>query len=106
MKKLTALLSTGMAMLVSALLMAPSASAQILAQDSAAAYNAAGNTWTNGENLGSGFTPWVLTNTVNNGGNFSGFFIGDGGPIATINDSSFGMYANGSSGANASVAYR
>ncbi|MDB6124128.1 MAG: hypothetical protein JWQ71_3121 [Pedosphaera sp.] len=106
MKKLTLLLSTAVAIFASLSFFTGSASAQILAQDSAAAYNTAGNTWTNGENLGFGFTPWVLTNTVNNGGNFSGFFIGDGGAIATTNNSSFGMYANGSSGANASVAYR
>lgn len=83
--------------------------AQLLAYDDAAAYNAAGNVWTNGMNLGFGFQPWVLVKT--NVGGYSGHFIGNGGPIATINNSAWGLYGNGtvtntSSPGNAAVAYR
>ncbi|MDW8311038.1 MAG: Ig-like domain-containing protein, partial [Verrucomicrobiales bacterium] len=85
------------------------AHAQLLAYDDAAAYNAAGNTWTNGMNFGFGFQPWVLVKT--NVGGYSGHFIGNGGPIATINNSAWGLYGNGtvtntSSPGNAAVAFR
>jgi hypothetical protein len=83
--------------------------AQVLAQDNAAAYNAAGNVWTNGMNLGFGFGPWTLV-TANVGG-YAGHFIGNGGAIATANNSAWGLYGNGpvtntASSGNAAVAYR
>lgn len=88
---------------------APRAAAQLLAYDDAAPYNAAGNTWTNGMNFGFGFGPWILVTT--NVGGYSGHFIGNGGPIATTNNSAWGLYGNGpvtnaSSPGNAAVAYR
>lgn len=90
-------------------LTAPSARAQLLAYDDAAAYNAAGNVWTNGMNMGFGFGPWVLVTT--NVGGYSGHFIGNGDAIATINNSAWGLYGNGtvtnpSSPGNAAVAFR
>ena len=65
---------------------------QVLAHDDAAGYNAAGNTWTNGMNLGFGLLPWVLTSA---GPAHQGSLIGGGGNIATTNDSAWGLYAFG-----------
>ena len=80
-------------------------SAQVFAQDDAGAYT----TWTNGMNLGLGFGPWTLDQT----GTFpptsyTGFFIGHAGSIGSGsgNANAWGVYANGSSGTNAAVAYR
>jgi hypothetical protein len=86
-------------------------SAQTLAKDDAAAYNALGNTWTNGMNLGYGFGPWTLLSYRDNEVNaYAGFFIGDGDGIATANNSAWGLYANGATTnyniANAAVAFR
>jgi hypothetical protein len=78
-------------------------SAQVLAYDDAAPYT----TWTNGLNSGYGFGPWVLRQTTNGWNDFSGFFIGNNGdPVASTNGNAWGLYANGSSGTNAAVAYR
>jgi len=79
------------------------ASAQISAQDNAAAYT----TWTNGMNLGSGFTPWVLTQNNGNSGTSAGFFIGSSGNINVTNNS-FGLYANSTNAVNTAyaIAYR
>src|ERR1700721_3123354 len=86
------------------------ASAQIYATDTAAIYN----TWTNNENFGTGFAPWILSSTNSGSGSFSGFFIGssyDGGDqgmtsgYIDTSGKSFGIYANGN-GAPAGFAYR
>jgi len=80
-------------------------SAQIFAQDDAGAYT----NWTDGMNLGVGFGPWTLDQT----GTFpptsyTGFFIGHAGSIGSGSGSNnaWGIYANGSSGTNAAVAFR
>src|SRR5438094_8215975 len=88
-----------------------STSGQVFARDDAAGYtNSAGGNFawmyqitTNG---GFGFNPWVFRNTANNGTSFSGFFVGTGDTIASASNTSWGMYANGSSGTNVAVAYR
>jgi hypothetical protein len=85
--------------------------AQFFARDDAAGYTntVGGNfawmyqTTTNG---GFGLNPWVFRNTANNGTSFSGFFVGTGDAIASASNTSWGMYANGSSGTNVAVAYR
>jgi polygalacturonase len=54
--------------------------------------------WTNGMNTGYGWTtPWVLLQTVrdNTHKNYAGFYNNNGSYIATTNNSSWGMYANG-----------
>jgi hypothetical protein len=84
-------------------LSAANAAAQVFAYDDAAAYT----TWTNAMNLGYGFGPWTLQETGSGGGNFTGFFVGNSGdPVASTNGNAWGIYANGSSGTNAAVAYR
>ena len=79
------------------------ATAQVFAQDNAALYN----TWTNGMNLGSGFTPWILKQDNGVSGSIAGFFIGSSGNIDVTNNS-FGLYANSSIAANTAyaIAYR
>ena len=73
--------------------------------------------WTNGLNTGFGWlTPWVLMQTVrdNTHQNYAGFYNGNGTNIATTNNSSWGMYANGNyngvtplyNGTNKAVAFR
>ncbi len=78
------------------------AAAQIAANDDASAYT----TWTNGMNLGYGFTPWTLTQN-NGGGNAAGFFIGSSGGI-DVSNNSFGLYANTTNLVNSAyaIAYR
>ncbi len=68
-------------------------------------------TWTNGVNTGYGWlSPWVMLQTVRNNAqqNFAGFYNGNGSYIATTNNSSWGMFANGNgvSGTNKAVACR
>ena len=78
------------------------ASAQIYAQDDASVYA----NWLTGTNYGFGFQPWVQAQTGTGGGNYTGFYLGNAGdPIAT-GGKIWGIYANGSSGTNASEAFR
>ena len=68
-------------------------------------------TWTNGMNTGFGWlSPWVLLQTVRNNSqnNFAGFYNNNGSLIATANNSSWGMFANGNgvSGTNKAFASR
>ncbi len=94
-------------------------SAQILAYDDAGngviwtnnPLGVSSQTWTNGMNTGSGWTtPWVLLQTVRNNsqGNYAGFYNGNGSYLATTNNSSWGMYANGNGvgGTNKAAACR
>jgi hypothetical protein len=96
---------------------------QVLAHDDASAYfslsnnvvtgglangnvspNGSGSgTWTSGQNFGYGFLPW---NIQTNGFASQGAFIGDGGNIATANNSAWGLYAYGQPLTNTVVAYR
>jgi len=69
------------------------ASAQIFASDDAGAYT----TWTNGQNAGFGFEPWVFYNTGLAGGatGFAGTFRGNGGdPVDSANGNYWGTFAN------------
>ncbi|HEY3761085.1 MAG TPA: glycosyl hydrolase family 28 protein [Verrucomicrobiae bacterium] len=71
----------------------------------------ASQTWTNGMNTGYGWlSPWILLQTVRNNsqGNFAGFYGSNGSFIATTNNSSWGMFANGNGvgGTNKAVACR
>ncbi len=64
------------------------------AEDNAGNYTT--GTWTNGSNLGTGFTAWTL-GTSTGGGGFAGFFVGDstvGSGNINSSGQSFGMYAN------------
>ncbi len=91
-------------------------SAQISAYDDAAAYLKTAN-WTNGSNLGFGYTPWVLVTNSYAGGGARGWYDNNGYAIATPTnipgvytnlECSWGIYANGNSpaGGNRTVAYR
>lgn len=74
----------------------------VIGVDSAANYGTpAGNTWTNGANLGSGFQPWVFSITDNSSANpppafFAGAFLGDpnSAGITGFGTNAFGFYAN------------
>ena len=69
------------------------ASAQIFANDDAGVYA----TWTNGQNAGFGFQPWVFYNTSLAGGpvGFAGTFRGNGGEaIGSTNGNYWGPFAN------------
>jgi hypothetical protein len=101
------------------LILGQSLSAQILAYDDAGngiiwtnnPLGVASQTWTNGMNTGYGWTtPWILLQTVRNNsqGNFAGFYNNNGSYIATTNNSSWGMFANGNgvSGTNKAFACR
>jgi polygalacturonase len=71
----------------------------------------ASQTFTNGMNTGFGWTtPWTLLQTVrdNTHNNFAGFYNGNGSTIATTNNSSWGIFANGNgvSGTNKAFACR
>ena len=71
-----------------------SASAQVLAADSAAGYASA--TWVTGSNLGYGFTGWTFANDNNTaGGTFAFDFVGASGTVIDTGGNSFGVYANG-----------
>jgi hypothetical protein len=95
------------------------ASAQIFAYDNAGngvtwTNNPPGissQTWTNGMNTGYGWlSPWVMLQTVRNNsqGNYAGFYNGNGSFITTVNNSSWGVFANGNgvSGTNKAFASR
>jgi polygalacturonase len=101
------------------LLFARTLSAQIYAYDDAGngvtwtnnPLGVSSQTWTNGTNTGYGWlTPWVLLQTTRNNsqGNYAGFYDNNGSYIATTNNSSWGMYANGNGvgGTNKAVACR
>jgi hypothetical protein len=77
--------------------------AQVLAHDDAAAYELAGGNWTGGMNFGYGFAPWVIQTS---GPAIQGSFIGDGGNIATISNSAWGLFANGQPLTNVALAFR
>jgi|GEM_PF-2703475 len=77
--------------------------AQVLAHDDAAAYNAAGGAWSNAMNFGFGFQPWVITT---GGPGVQHSAIGDGGNIATTNNSAWALYAGGFVSGSQAVAYR
>jgi hypothetical protein len=94
------------ALIVPLLLAVTIARAQTYAKDDAAGYTTLPNNsgWdvagtTNG---GFGFNPWVFRT---NGLNFSGFYVGNGGAIASTNGNAWGMYANGTAGVK-SAAFR
>ena len=89
------------------------ANAALIASDSAAdsAYDSG---WFNGSNGGSGFGPWSLSVSINDGDR-NGFFVGSSAnngtaPSGNIDTAgrSWGAYANGSDGVNnaLAVAYR
>jgi hypothetical protein len=101
MKKHTQLFSLSVTTLIS-LLLAGSAGAQTAADD-ASVYT---NGWGTGTNLGTGFLPWVLTNNNGAGGGFAGNFVGNSGTVIDTSFKSFGLYANGGSASNFSIAYR
>ncbi len=87
-----------------------SARAQLIAYDDAVAYYTTAN-WTNGANQGFGFTPWVF---LVGGPNSHGHYIGNGftmGQNTNVNGTNytncaFGLYANGNTGTNQSIACR
>jgi len=103
-------LSASLCFIVGSLL-SGSASAQIIAYDDATSYtNTPGNIgWNSGTNSdsGFGFMPWSFQR---GGPGFQGFFIGDGGSIASTNGNAWGQYANDGGNhanfANGSVAFR
>ena len=76
---------------------------QVLAHDDAAAYDAAGGIWSSGMNFGFGFLPWVIATA---GAGQQGAFVGDGGNIATTNNSAWGLFASGLPLTNMAVAFR
>ncbi|TAK97782.1 MAG: hypothetical protein EPO07_12720, partial [Verrucomicrobia bacterium] len=98
---------------LAALSFASSASAQLVAYDDAGNYRVSAN-WTNGSNLGFGFTPWfIATNGPNSHGNYVGSANNPVFVIATITNfnsvnytSIFGIYANGTGGVNETAAFR
>lgn len=105
MNQRASLFQTSAGLLLAAVLgfTASRASAQISANDDAAPYA----NWQTGTNYGLGFQPWALEQTGTGGGNYTGFFVGNGGdPVASTNGNAWGMYANGSGGANAAEAFR
>jgi hypothetical protein len=77
--------------------------ADLIAHDEAAPYP----NWDNGTNFGFGFDPWVVQKTPTGGGNYAGVFVDHTfDPVSSTNGKAWGLYANGSSGTNAVVAYR
>src|ERR1700722_5164637 len=78
MKLVTHFLHVPVVMLALGLTGGGTASAQVSASDSAAAYT---NGWLTGTNLGSGFLPWILTNNGASAGGFAGNFIGNSGTL-------------------------
>ena len=73
-------------------------------QDDATLYT----TWINGMNLGFGLGPWTLDPTGTfPPSSFTGFYINNNNNnIQSTNGNAWGMYANGTSDTNASVAFR
>jgi hypothetical protein len=87
-----------------------SARAQLIAYDDAVAYYTTAN-WTNNANQGFGFTPWVfLVGGPNNHGHYigNGFTMGQNTNVMGTNytNCAFGLYANGNTGTNQSIACR
>src|ERR1700760_2903511 len=79
---------------VAALVALGIARAQIIAYDDAANYYKTAN-WTNGANLGFGFTPWVMvTNNPGPGNQFHGWLIGNGYTIGQATNVSGTNYTN------------
>ncbi len=113
MKRILRRLLSGTCLIASVGFLASNAFGQIIAQDDASGYTgAAGNpAWLSPPNTngGFGFQPWSFQTA---GPAFQGFFIGDGGPIASTNGNAWGQYANDGGSAdpsrfgNASVAFR
>ncbi len=90
-----------------------SASAQQIAYDEAGNYVVNGN-WTNGANLGTGFTPWVI---LTNGPDFNGTYIQSANAptfvIASLTNllgtnytDVWGLFANGTNGINETTCFR
>ncbi|HEY1663701.1 MAG TPA: hypothetical protein VGI03_14885 [Verrucomicrobiae bacterium] len=90
-----------------------SLSAQQIAYDDAGEYLLSAN-WTNGANQGFGYVPWVI---LTNGPDFNGNFINSGNNPAYVIASVtnvlstnytciWGLYANGTNGANTTTAFR
>jgi len=104
--------------LVLSLAMARPVEAQVIACDDAGnGVGTSSQSWTNGMNTGFGWsTPWILLQTVRDNTHqvYAGFYNGNGSRIATTNNSSWGMYANGNwnaqtplyNGTNKAVALR
>ena len=96
-----------------AITLASSATAQLVAYDDAGNYVVSAN-WTNGANLGFGFTPWmIVTNGPDNHGNYlvSGntptFAIASVTNVLGTNYTDvFGLFANGPTDINETTAYR
>ena len=103
----------GAAVAAAAVMLARPAAAQLIAYDQAGNYQfgaTANLNWTNGANLGFGFTPWTI---VTNGPNYHGTFV------TTANNPTFviatnilgtncvwGTFANGTNGLNQTIAFR
>jgi hypothetical protein len=95
------------------MLLASSASAQLIAYDDAGNYqfNASANAnWTNGANQGFGFTPWaILTNGPDNHGDY---IVSGNSPAFVIatnvlgTNCVWGIYANGPTDENETMAFR
>ncbi|MGH7979448.1 MAG: hypothetical protein ACREE6_08730, partial [Limisphaerales bacterium] len=100
MKDRILLLSATLALMAAP--MANRASAQTVAFDDAANYT----TWTNGQNAGSGFLPWVLTAT-NASGVYGGRYIDTGSQAISSSTKTWGVYGNGpGTGGPFSMCYR
>ena len=96
-----------------AVMLAGSATAQLVAYDDAGNYVVSAN-WTNGANLGFGFTPWmIVTNGPDNHGNY---LVSGNAPtfaiasvmnvLGTNYTDVFGLFANGPTDINETTAYR
>ena len=101
MKKDTQRLFPLIMTLFSLLFAGPAVMAQTAADD-ASTYTG----WGTGTNVGTGFLPWALTNNNGAGGGFAGNFIGNSGSVIDTSFKSFGLYANGGTASNFSIAYR
>src|ERR1700722_2824002 len=101
MKKHKQILSKLIMTLISLLFAGPAVMAQTAADD-ASTYTG----WGSGTNAGTGFLPWALTNNNGIGGGFAGTFIGSSGTAIDTSSKAFGMYANGGTASNFSIAYR
>jgi hypothetical protein len=107
-------LFAGITVTVAVLAFVPRLPAQLVASDDAVNYLVNAN-WTNGANLGSGFTPWAI---ITNGPNFQGTYINSAtNPPVFVNATTtnvtgtnyadvWGIFANGPDGENDTVAYR
>jgi hypothetical protein len=104
------------ALIAGAALWAGSASAQLVAYDDASQYVVTTN-WTNGANLGFGFTPWVILTNASGPGGYEGWYINPGAGtayadaiITNVGGSNYscvwGLYANGTNEINQTTAFR